>query len=101
MSDMSNQPLSAQDIENLVEDGPTPVHYLGRTEVAHYLGLAGLQSLTGVELPPPDVIVGDRKGWKKETIDAWNAQRPGRGRWGPRNPPVEGEDYWYGRLNKT
>lgn len=87
---MPSRPMTAEEIDDAVESGriPTdhePQHYLGRTEVAKYLGLAGLPSLTGVELPPPDVIVGDRKGWSTETIDEWNAKRPGRGRWGPRD----------------
>jgi predicted DNA-binding transcriptional regulator AlpA len=62
-----------------------PLHFLSRTEVAEHLGLAGLHSLTGVKLPPPDVIVGDRLGWTEATIDEWQANRPGRGRWGPRD----------------
>ncbi len=72
----------------------TPVRFLSRTGVAEYLGLAGLHSLTGVELPDPDVVVGgvgtevrvgDRVGWTEATIDEWQANRPGRGRWGPRS----------------
>jgi len=88
------QPLSADQIEaavdgdvkldTLLDPAKEPITYLGRTEVAHYLGLAGLPSLTGVELPPPDAVIGDRKGWTPETIDAWKKTRPGRGRWGPR-----------------
>ncbi|NDL58625.1 MerR family transcriptional regulator [Phytoactinopolyspora mesophila] len=31
-------------------------------------------------LPDPDVMIGDVPGWMPETIDAWNANRPGRGR---------------------
>lgn len=84
--------MSAAEIEAAVEGEipvvpPTsePIVYLGRTEVAHYLGLVGLASLTGVALPTPDAVIGDRKGWLPETIDAWNAKRPGRGRWGPRD----------------
>jgi hypothetical protein len=65
--------------------GKLPMHYLSRTEVAAYMKLAGLHSLTGVQLPPHDVIVGDRKGWSKSSIDRWQRQRPGRGRWGPRD----------------
>lgn len=83
--------MSAEEIAAAVENGfvpsqqPEPIQYMGRTEVAHYLGLAGLASLTGVTLPPPDAVIGDRKGWTAETIDEWNANRPGRGRWGPRD----------------
>lgn len=92
------RPLSAAEIEAAVDgdlklnpDGvpAETIEYLGRTEVAHYLGLAGLASLTGVELPPPDATIGDRKGWLPATIDKWKKSRPGRGRWGPRNPEAQ------------
>jgi hypothetical protein len=75
-----------------------PVRYLSRTGVATHLKMAGLHSLTGVELPEPDIIIGDpknwgkaHKGWTVETIDEWQANRPGRGRWGPRNVTPTGE----------
>lgn len=60
------------------------LRFLSRTEVAHYLGMKSLGSLTAVELPPHDAEIGDRKGWLPGTIDVWNAARPGRGRWGQR-----------------
>ena len=59
--------------------------YLGRTEVAHHLGLKTIRSLNGIKLPPHDAQIGARKGWLAGTIDAWNAKRPGRGRWGARS----------------
>jgi hypothetical protein len=58
--------------------------YLSRSEVAEYLGLAGVKSLSRVELPPHDAEIGIYKGWLPATIDRWNATRPGRGRWGAR-----------------
>jgi len=58
--------------------------YMGRVEVAEYIGLKSVRSLSGMTLPPHDVEVGVHKGWLPETIDAWNAARPGRGRWGAR-----------------
>lgn len=58
--------------------------YLSRTDVAKYLGLAGVQSLSRLTLPEPDVIVGEHKGWLVATIDKWNEDRPGPGWWGPR-----------------
>lgn len=58
--------------------------YLCRADVARYIGLKSVRSLSGMELPPHDVEVGNHKGWKPETLDAWQARRPGRGRWGPR-----------------
>ena len=30
-------------------------------------------------LPAPDVQLGRSPGWRRETIDAWLAARPGRG----------------------
>lgn len=58
--------------------------YMGRVEVAEYLGLKSVRSLSRIKLPPPDAIVGPHRGWLQSTIDRWNAERPGRGRWGPR-----------------
>lgn len=69
----------------LLDPGKPVVTYLGRSEVAAYLGMKSLASLNNVTLPPHDVEIGNRKGWRPETIDAWKATRPGRGRWGPRS----------------
>lgn len=59
-------------------------HYLGRAEVSEYLGLKSVRSLSRIKLPPHDAMIGPHRGWLPETIDEWNANRPGRGRWGPR-----------------
>jgi len=66
------------------EPGRPVLRFLGRTEVAHYLGMRSMRSLSGVQLPPHDAEIDGRKGWMPATIDAWNAKRPGRGRWGAR-----------------
>lgn len=58
--------------------------YLSRSEVAEYLGLAGVKSLSRVALPPHDAEIGQFKGWLPSTIDQWKITRPGRGRWGAR-----------------
>jgi hypothetical protein len=58
--------------------------FLSRPEVARYIGLKDRRSLSGITLPPHDAEVGIYKGWRRETIDAWQAARPGHGRWGPR-----------------
>lgn len=58
--------------------------YLSRQDVAKRLGMKSVRSLSGIDLPPHDVEVGRHKGWAEETIDAWHAQRPGRGWWGGR-----------------
>ena len=81
--------LSSVDAE---ADFPAPVRhsntavarYLGRVEVAARIGLKSVRSLSGMTLPPHDVEVGVHKGWKPDTIDNWQATRPGRGRWGQR-----------------
>lgn len=63
--------------------------YMNRGQVEEYLGLAD-GSLSKVKLPQPDVVVGPVnddgslprgtvRGWLPETIDQWNAARPGRG----------------------
>ena len=67
------------------EPEPRPIlRFLGRTEVAHYLGMRSIRSLSGVQLPPHDAEIGDRKGWMPATIDKWQAARPGKGRRGAR-----------------
>lgn len=53
-------------------------HYLGVTQVAERLGIT-TGALLSLHLPDPDVTVGCTRGWKPETIDAWNTARPGRG----------------------
>lgn len=58
--------------------------YMGRAEVAEYLGLKNVQSMTKFKLPLHDAQIGPHKGWLASTIDEWNANRPGRGRWGAR-----------------
>lgn len=59
-------------------------HFLSRSQVAERLGIRSIRHLSGLKLPPPDVLVGNHKGWKPETIDAWHATRPGRGWHGSR-----------------
>lgn len=58
--------------------------YLSRTQVAARIGLKNVRSLSGLNLPAPDVFVGDHAGWETHTIDAWQVTRPGHGRWGSR-----------------
>lgn len=58
--------------------------YLSRVDVARRIGLKSVRSLSGMTLPPYDARVGVHRGWKPDTIDAWQASRPGRGRWGAR-----------------
>jgi len=83
--------MSTPSLEPEAEFAPPPVRrnayiarYLGRVEVAERIGLKSVRSLSGMTLPPHDVEVGVHKGWKPDTIDAWQATRPGRGRWGQR-----------------
>lgn len=66
-----------------------PKQYLSLTQFLERLGLVK-GSLSGTKLPPPDVVIGPLnddgsvprgtvRGWLPETIDAWQAARPGRG----------------------
>ena len=59
--------------------------YLSRTEVAEYLGLAGVNSLSRYTLPVPDAIIGNHRGWLESTIIEWNETRPGPGWHGARD----------------
>ena len=63
---------------------PSPPVYLNRADIARILGLATVRSLSGTNLPAPDVIVGTHQGWKRKTVEDWIAARPGKGRRGAR-----------------
>lgn len=56
--------------------------YLSRTEFAERIGVK-VPTLSRYDLPEPDVMIGTSgrgtMGWLPETIDRWNAERPGRG----------------------
>jgi hypothetical protein len=53
-------------------------YYLSRTQVAQRIGVTP-GALSRYKLPEPDVMVGGVRGWLPETIDAWQAARPGQG----------------------
>lgn len=57
--------------------------YLSRSELAERIGVK-VSTLARYRLPEPDVIIGasgrGTMGWLPETVDRWNAERPGRGR---------------------
>lgn len=55
------------------------VKYLSRSEVAAVVGVKP-DTLNRYRLPEPDALIGTTRGWLPETIEAWNAERPGRGR---------------------
>jgi predicted DNA-binding transcriptional regulator AlpA len=76
--------IRARMIESLgTEDDPAPARFLSRSEVAEYLGLKGVNSLSRTKLPRPDVQIGNLKGWSSSTIDAW-LKATGRRRYPPR-----------------
>jgi len=74
------------------EDGRVTVQYLSLQDVADRLKKSR-STVAKLQLPEPDVRVGSGhnapRGWLPETIDAWNAQRPGRGNWGSRKASAE------------
>lgn len=57
--------------------------YLSLTEVAERLNITK-GALARYKLPEPDVNVGSTRGWSEQTIDEWNAARPGQGAGGGR-----------------
>ena len=58
---------------------------LGVKQVAERLGITS-GGLLNLKLPEPDAMIGRTRGWLSETIDGWNAKRPGRGVGGGRPP---------------
>jgi hypothetical protein len=68
--------------------------YLGVKQVAERLGITS-GGLLNLKLPEPDAMIGRTRGWLPETIDGWNAKRPGRGVGGGR--PRKTSD-WHTRL---
>ncbi|WOC11267.1 helix-turn-helix transcriptional regulator [Gordonia sp. MP11Mi] len=52
--------------------------YLSASEVAERIGVVR-SAISRYKMPPPDALIGATRGWLPETIDAWNADRPGRG----------------------
>lgn len=53
-------------------------HYASFTQVAEMLGI-NKGALAHYKLPSPDAYIGKTRGWLPETIERWNAQRPGKG----------------------
>ena len=68
-----------------------PIEYLSVTDVAKRLGIS-TAAVSAYKLPQPDALIGRTRGWLPDTIDQWNANRPGRGVGGgrPRKQPAEG-----------
>lgn len=56
-------------------DGMT-ARYLSLKEVGERLHV---KNAAAYRLPEPDALIGTTRGWLPETIDQWNAQRPGQG----------------------
>lgn len=57
------------------------ITYLSTSEFAARIGVKR-DTLNRYHLPEPDAMIGNIRGWLPETIDKWNASRPGRGhRW--------------------
>ena len=66
------------------------IKYLSVTDVSKRLGIS-TAAVSAYKLPQPDALIGRTRGWLPDTIDQWNAQRPGRGVGGgrPRKHPAE------------
>lgn len=63
------------------------IHYLSLTELAERIGVKPATA-SNYKLPEPDAMVGTARGWLPETIDAWNAARPGKGAGAGRKPKL-------------
>ena len=50
--------------------------FLSLKEVGERLGVKN-PAAKGYNLPEPDALIGATRGWLQETIDRWNAARPG------------------------
>lgn len=61
------------------------ITYLSRAELAERIGVKP-DTLSRYKLPEPDAMIGDVRGWTVETVDAWNAARPGKGAGAGRKP---------------
>ena len=61
------------------------IRYLSRPEIAERIGVKP-DTMNRYKMPAPDAMIGRLPGWTVETVDAWNAARPGQGR-----RPVESE----------
>lgn len=56
------------------------MQFWGRKEVAQFLGVK-TDSINGYQLPDPDAMIGNHRGWLPQTIKEWKEDRPGRGNW--------------------
>ena len=53
-------------------------HFLSRAEVAEMIGVKST-SIVKYDLPVPDAMIANIRGWRPETIREWQSRRPGRG----------------------
>ncbi len=56
------------------------IRYLSRKEFAERIGCS-THSLGNYDLPDPDAVTGEVRGWLSTTVDDWDRNRPGRGKW--------------------
>lgn len=52
--------------------------FIGRKEIAEMIGIKPC-TLDNYKIPPPDAMIGNARGWTRETIEEWHKNRPGRG----------------------
>lgn len=64
--------------------------FLSVKELAARIGVQPGTAST-YKLPDPDALIGDVRGWLPETVDAWNAARPGKGAGAGRKPKLRAE----------
>lgn len=54
------------------------IRFLTAGEFAERIGVKR-HTLNRYKLPPPDAVVGNVRGWLPQTVDDWQARRPGKG----------------------
>lgn len=54
------------------------IRFLTTGEFAERIGVKKA-TLNRYKLPPPDALIGTNRGWLPQTIDDWQARRPGQG----------------------
>lgn len=54
------------------------IQFLSAGQFAQRIGVKR-STLNRYLLPPPDAVIGEIRGWLPQTIDAWQARRPGQG----------------------
>lgn len=76
----------AQNVEDWHVMTHSTIRFLSAPEFAARIGVQR-DTLNRYKLPPTDAVIGDVRGWLPQTVDEWNARRPGQ------RPPRDQENW--------